>query len=340
MNNRNGEMNMNAKFRTKIAAAVLGLFMAAPAFAGNSNVVLYTTNPEQSVEALSGVITAKVPGISVNSIAGGSGVLLRRLEAEAGNVQGDLFWSSSINTLGAFEKLFEPYASPELASVPDKFRYPGDLFAPSNVHVVVLMVNKDQLGGLPAPKTWSDLLDPACKGKIVVADPANSSTAYTILWGVEKLLGEEGLKKLAANVTVSSSSSAVQSGVAMGEYAVGLAFEANAYPYVDGGQTEIQLVYPTEGTFTSVEYAGLVKNAPAGEKAKAAFDALISKDAEIALLQTAFRRPTRSDIEVSKYVALPELADIKVIPVDEKEAAAKRDDFLKRWSSYAVGTAK
>jgi iron(III) transport system substrate-binding protein len=331
--------------RNFLALSALGLaantsLLAWPASAQSNKIVLYTTNPEQSVESVADVIKGKIPGATVSSIAGGSAVLLRRLEAEAGNVQGDLFWSSSTNTVGAFEKLFEAYASPELTSVPASLRYPGDLFAPSNVHVVVIMVNKNQLGGRPVPKTWSDLLDPAWKGKIVVADPTNSSTAYTILWGVEKLLGEDALKKLAANVAVSSSSSAVQSGVSMGEYPLGLAFEANAYPYVDGGQKEIELVYPTEGTFTSVEYAGLVKNAPAGARAKAAYDALISKEAQVALLKTAFRRPSRGDIEVSKIVALPELANIKVFPVDEKEAATRRADFLKRWNAYVAGSAR
>ena len=42
------------------------------------------------------------------------------------------------------------------------------------------------------PKIWTDLLDPRFKGKLMVADPANSSTAYTILWGIEKLLGPTG----------------------------------------------------------------------------------------------------------------------------------------------------
>ncbi len=39
-------------------------------------------------------------------------------------------------------------------------------------------------------------------------------------------------------------------------------------------------------------------------------------------------RPSRTDIKVSDYVALPEIADIKVYPLDEADAAANRDAFL------------
>ena len=74
------------------------------------------------------------------------------------------------------------------------------------------------------------------------------------------------------------------------------------------------------------------------EVAKAAYDLMLSKEAQIALLENAFRRPSRSDIDVSKYVELPAMESVKVFAIDEDEAAAKRDEFLKRWASYATAT--
>ena len=49
----------------------------------------------------------------------------------------------------------------------------------------------------------------------------------------------------------------------------------------------------------------LIKGAPAGELAKRACDHLLSKDAQTELLLAAYRRPSRSDIDVSKLVQLP-----------------------------------
>lgn len=276
---------------------------------------------------------SKHPDIRLNSVSGGSGVLLRRIQAESANPQGDIFWSSSYNTVRGFAGYFDAYQSPELAAIFDNIRYPDHHFAPVNVHVVVMMINKDQLGTLQAPATWNDLLDPKWKGKIIVANPANSSTGYTILWGIYKKLGANGLKKLAENVVISSSSTAVQSGISMGEYPVGLAFEANAYPYVAGGQKEIQLIYPQDGTFITAEYAGLLKNAPAHDAARQTFDTLLSKDTQTELLKTAFRRPSRKDIEVSKYTDLPEMSAIPIFPINEQEAADQRQEFLKIWQA-------
>ena len=180
---------------------------------------------------------------------------------------------------------------------------------------------------------WKDLVDPVWKGRIILPDPANSSTGYTIVWGLSKLLDAETYKALVSNLVVSSSSSAVPKGVAMGEYAVGLTFETNSYSYVDGGQSEISIVYPTSGTFTTPEFAALVKGAPAGDDAKKAIDALLSKEAQIELLKVAFRRPSRTDIKVSDYVKLPELSSINVFKIDEEEAAKSRDAFLAEWAN-------
>lgn len=326
-------------FTRRTALATLAGAVAVPAFAQQSqiagNVVIYTSNNQQSVQAVTDTAATLLPKVKISTITGGSGQLLRRIEAEAGKTQADIFWSSSPNTLGAFKSLYEPYKSPNASAIPADLIEPGNLWTASNIHVVVAMLNTTQLGGNAKPKTWTDLLDPKWKGKIIIADPANSSTAYTIIWGVKTLFGSDGLKKLAANVTVTSAAATVLRAVAQGEYAIGLTFESNAYAYVAGGQKEIELLYPEDGTFTSPESLVLIKNAPAGEAARKVYDMLLSKEAQIALLEAAFRRPSRTDIDVPKYVKLPNLNTIKVAPIDEAEAAKQRTAFLAEWTAAA-----
>lgn len=330
---------MSALINRRTALAAMGAMGAAahwPAQSQTGSVVIYTSNNAQAFEAVTETARKRMPNVKWSAITGGSGQLLRRLEAEAAKPQGDVFWSSSANTLGAFTPLFEPYRSAQLAAIPKTLQHPSDLWSAANVHVVVAMVNRNQLGAVPLPKTWTDLFDPRLKGKIMIADPANSSTALTILWGVEKMLGADGLKRLAANVKQTSAAATVLRSVGQGEFAVGLTFESNAYAYVAGGQKEISLVYPADGTFTTAEYLALIKGAPAGALAKAACDHLLSKEAQTELLLAAYRRPARSDIDVSKLVQLPALSSIKVFPIDEEEAAAKRADFLKRWAALVA----
>ena len=317
------------KLQTIITAAAM---LATANIAAAKEPILYTSNPVQTIEAVNAE-AQKVIGTQLGVITGGGGVLMRRLEAEKDAPQGDVFWSASAGTLGAYKELFEAYSSPELAAIPEKFRYPGDLFQPTNIHVVTLMVNTSLLDGAPVPKTWAELADPAWNGKIIVANPNNSSMGYTVAWGLAKSLDEKTYKAIASNVVVTESSSGVQKAVAMGEYAIGIGFEWNAYNYIAGGQEELEVVYPDEGTFLSTEYAGLVKNAPAGDTAKKAIDVLLSKDAQIELLKVGFRRPSRSDINVTDHVQMPALETIKTLPIDELAAADAREGFLKEWDA-------
>jgi iron(III) transport system substrate-binding protein len=319
--------------------AGLACVAATPAIGQEASAVtIYTSNSQQAVQAITDEAQRALPGMKFNFVTGGSGQLLKRMEAEAAKPGADLFWSSSANTLGAFKGLYEVYVSPQVTAVAANLRDPANLWAASNLHVVVQMVNTNQLAGQPAPKTWSDLFNPAFKGKIIIADPANSSTAYTILWGVKQMLGAEGLKKLAANIVVTGQAPAVLRSVAQGEYSIGLTFEANAYSYVAGGQKEISLVYPADGTFTSPEFLVLAKNGPNPAAAKKAFDHIISKEVQTALLEAAFRRPSRTDIDVTKIVKLPNVTDIKVFAIDENEAAAKRSEFLAEWTAAVAAT--
>ena len=321
-------------------ARTTALVVAGLVFAGGAHgqqpggsVVIYTSNNAEAVQAVTDVAKKAMPQVKIGTVTGGSATMLKRIEAEGAAPQADVFWSSSPNTLGAFKALYAPYDSPEAKAIPKELQEPGKLWTACNIHVVVMMVNRNQLGGLPEPKVWKDLLDPRWKGKIIIADPSASSTAYTILWGAGKLLGPDGLKTLAKNVVVSRNASAVLKAVAQGEYAIGLTFESNAYAYVAGGQKEIKLVYPSDGTFVTEESVVLVKNAPNPAAARRLYDLLLSKDMQVALLESAFRRPSRTDIDVGKYVALPELKSIKVFPVDDKEAQDKRAEFLAQWQA-------
>ena len=312
------------------AAGCTSLAQTAP----TGTVVLYTTNNAQSVEAIKDVARKLMPNVRINVITGGSGQLLKRMEAESAKPQADVFWTSSANVLGAFKQLYEPYKSPEVAAIPAALAQPEHLWTAANTHVVVAMLNTGRLAGAAAPQTWADLADPRFKGKIIIADPENSSTAYTAQWGIEQVLGAEGLKKLAANVTVSSAASNVVRAVGQGEYAVGITFESTAYAYIDGGQRDIAIMYPKDGTPVVTDNLVLVKNAPAGPLAKRLYDLLLSREAQIAVLEAAFRRPSRNDIDVKQFARMPAMADIKVLPTDEDKAAAQRAGFISRWKSY------
>jgi len=319
------------KVRRLIPTLLLGTSLLANAAVAQRAPVLYSANPEQSIEAVKDA--GRKVNLPLGVITGGTGVLMHRLDAEKSAPQGDVFWSASAATLGNYTHLFTPYAAPQLDAIPQSYRYPNDLILPTNIHVVTLMINEDLLDGQPMPKRWADLTNPVWRGKILMTDPNNSATSHTIAWGLHATLDQDTYKAIVANMTITQSISSVRRSVAQGEYAIGLVFEAHAYSYIVGGQEEIKMVYPEDGTFVTPEYLALVKDAPAGGNARKLVDLLLAKDTQIALLQTAFRRPSRADIQVSDYEDLPELHTIKTLPIDEQEAARVRTQFLAEWDT-------
>ncbi|MDR2614753.1 MAG: ABC transporter substrate-binding protein [Candidatus Accumulibacter sp.] len=327
---------MKRKLLPLVAATVL---LCATSLAHAEAVVLYSSNNTETIEVAVNMAKKKAPSLTIQQVTGGTGALMKRIQAEAGNPRGDILWSGGFGTLGAYKEYMEPYRSPDLAAIPEEFRGPDDLWVGTNVHLMVLMVNEKQLKGLPAPKTWSDLMKPEWKGKFAITDPSKSATAYLLVYGLLKQFGREGLEKIAANAVVTSSSGATYKGTAMGEYAVGLTIEYAAQEYVAGGQKEIKLVYPTEGSYLAPEGMFIVKGAKNAEAARTFYDVLLSKEMQQELLVRAFRRPTRTDIQVSKLTSLPDIKSVNIFPLDQAAASEEYEQLVSQWD-LAVAKAR
>lgn len=302
-------------------------------------VVLYSSNNAEIIANAVGSAKKKVPSLQIKSVTGGTGTLLKRIQSEAASPVADIFWSGGVGTLAAFPDVMEPYESPEAKAIPLQFRDPKGRFIGVNLHVMVLMVNDKMLRGLPPPKSWTDLMKPEWKGKFALTDPSKSGTAFIQIYGFLKQFGREGLEKIAANAVVVQSSGQVYKSAATGEYPVGLTTEAAAYQFVVDGQKEIKLVYPSEGTYLGPEGMFIVKGSKNLGAAKQFYDVLLSKDAQESLLTQLYRRPTRSDIAVSKLTGLPELSSLKVFPLNLQVATEEYEQLIALWN-LAVAKAK
>lgn len=311
--------------------ALLIVTIAGPIPAYASDVVLYSSN---NVETVNRVIDgfAKVhPEINVSVVRAGTGALMQRIKAESGNPLGDIFWSGGLSTISEFRDQLAPYSSPHADAVPAPYRGPNDLWLGTNTHVTVLMTNLRQAPQGVAPAGWADLADAKWKGKIVTPDPERSSAAYVAMFGLNKTLGQAMLARIIRNAVIVGTTSAAYEGVAKGEFAVAVTMEYAGYEYVAGGLKEIKLVYPKEGTFLSPEGMALIRNAKHPEAARKLYDFLASKDTQADVFKTAYRRPLRTDIDVSRLTDLPRLAEIAIVPLDDAEMGAQREAFIAQW---------
>jgi iron(III) transport system substrate-binding protein len=325
---------------------IAGAGLCAPVLAGRSfgqpaagPVVLYTSNNTEVVQTALDIAGRVNPGLRIQQVTGGTGVLMKRIEAEAANPGGDLFWSGGFGTLGAYARHFEAYASAEAAQVPSHLHGPDGLWTGTNVHVMLVMANSTQVQRRALPRSWSDLFDPRWKGRIAMTDPNNSSFTYITVYALLRVFGAEALKQLAANVVLTGTTGQTNKGVADGEYALGITSEASAYEYVAAGQHGISLIYPVEGTALSPEGVVLLKGAKNPQAARRLYDAFLSRELQEAVLKATYRRPSRRDIRVSTLVSLPDMTDIAQFEIDQMAASRDRDEVLKAWRD-AVAAAR
>ncbi|PWC47379.1 extracellular solute-binding protein [Azospirillum sp. TSA6c] len=327
--------------RSFVLAAGAGLCTAGFASSslgqqGAGKVVLYTSNNTEVVQSALDVIRTRIPNLRVEQVTGGTGMLMKRIEAEATSPAGDVFWSGGFGTLGAYVRHFESYRSPEIAAIPQNLQGPGGLWTGTNVHVMLIMANKGRAAGASLPKSWTDLFDPRWKGKVAMTDPNNSSFTYITVYALLQRFGVDGLRKLAANLVITGTTGQTNKGVSDGEYALGITSEAAAYEYVAAEQPGISLIYPAEGAVLSPEGVVLIKGARSPDAARRLYDAFLSKEVQEAVLETTYRRPSRMDIRVSSIVKLPDMADIALLDVDQSAASQGREEMLKVWNTIVA----
>src|SRR4051812_6679037 len=278
-----------------LAAAVV----LASGIARAGEVVLYSSNTVDAINAAAEEFNKKYPDIKISSVRGSTGAMMQRIKAEAGAPKADIFWSGGFSVLRLYQDYFLPYQSPETKSVQAGYKEGSGLWAGTNAHVMVIMVNKRALKGDAAPKTWSDLADPCWKDRLVVSDPEKTSSSLATLWGIEQTLGKKPLEGIARNATIVNTASQVYDGIAKGEFAVGMTMEYAAQEYVANGDKDIQVVYPAEGTFIAPEGMALVKNSPNPADAKKFYDYLASRPAQEMLVKKFYRRPIRDDVDTT-----------------------------------------
>jgi iron(III) transport system substrate-binding protein len=321
--------------KTLLALSALFLLVFGQTAQG-AEVVLYSSNQPELIDMVSKGFE-KQSGIKVTSVRMGTGEAMKRLAAEKNNPLADIFWSGDVAVLEAAKDNFTPYDSPEakqLAANSPAFVAPDKIWTASNTHLMILMVNSKLVKEADMPKSWADILDPKWKDKVVIADPAKSGSSYAQLYGIYKLYGWEGVKKLVENARILDSSSLVYKGTAEGEFPVGITMEYAAYRYVAGGADAVKIIYPADGTISAPEGLALVKGGKNAKEAQAFFDYLVSRDVVSEIYQKQYRRPARSD--AANVPGLPPLSELRTLDFNPGEANALQKELLGKWRELVL----
>ena len=314
--------------------------------AAQGELVVYCTVQEEWCRPMVAAFE-KATGIKVLMTRKSSGEFYAQIKAEAANPRGDIWWGGTgdPHMQAAEEGLTEAYKSPKLAELQDwavrqaesaKYRTVG-IYAGA----LGYSYNTEQLKkkGLPEPKCWADLIKPAFKDEIQVANPNSSGTSYTMLATMVQIMGEDKafdyLKALHKNVNQYTKSGAAPArAVATGESMVGITFQHDALIQALEG-APLKIVSPCEGTGYEIGSMSLIKGAKNMANAKKWYDWALSVEGQAigAANKVSYQVPSNKNAPVP--AAAPKLADIKLINYDFAKygSSAERKRLLSRWDA-------
>ena len=288
----------------------------------------------------------KATGIKVNFVRFSSGEALARVIAEKNNPRVDVLFGGPVEThaAGIKEGIFEPYKPPVFSVLPARFKHAEGQWIAIADDPLVFMSNTKFLKehNLKPPASWSDLLDPAYKNMIQMADARTSGTAVTRIFSILEVNGRDEtkafdyMKKLRPNVQLYTKSGGGGTlPVGLGQAGAGIFFIVDALDTKAKGY-DVTISFPKEGIGTSAEAIALLKGAKNPALGKKLIDWATS-----AAMQTQFAKyhinfvPAHPDVKVEASLA-EVLKGAKIFPIDDAFAGANRKRIVERWVSEVL----
>ena len=325
--------------RLTVVLTSLLVLAAAPACAADT-LNAYSIWPENWAKPMFEEFE-KATGIHVNFIRFSSGEALARVIAEKGNPRVDVLFGGPVEThaAGIKEGIFEPYKPPAFAALPARFKHPdGQWVAIADDPLVFMSSNKFlKEKGLAPPASWEDLLHPAYKDQLQMADARTSGTAVTRIFSILEVNGRDEdrafayMKKLRPNVQVYTKSGGGGTiPVGLGQAGAGIFFIVDALKTKQEGY-DVSISFPKEGIGTSAEAIALLKGAKNPALARKLIDWASGPAMQVLYAKHKINFvPAHPDVKVE-----PSLAEVlrgaKIFPIDDTFAGANRKRVVERW---------
>ncbi|BDA83347.1 ABC transporter substrate-binding protein [Aureimonas sp. SA4125] len=301
-------------------------------------VIFYTATDVTVAEKLAELFKSKYPEIAVQVERAGSERVFQRIgqEYSSGIYGADVIETSDAVHFQYFKRegWLEPMVPQEVADKwPADEKDPDGNFAAYRAHLSVLAYRSDLLPEADAPKTWTDLLDPKYKDRMVKAHPGYSGTVMTSTFVLSELLGWEFFEKLGGQgVMQVQSSTEPPKKLAQGERSLQVdGNEYNVFRLQEEG-VPIKIVYPAEGTPLAVGNAAVLKQAPSPNAAKLFYAFLFSQEAQ--QLNSDFGGLRSFHPDVKEKANRTPIADIKLLHSDPAKLEPEIQTIKTNYEQY------
>ena len=231
----------------------------------------------------------KLYGIEVQYQRLSTGEVQSKIEEEAGNPSGDVWFGGTTDpyNVAASEGLLEPYEAENASHlISDTYRDADGQWYGIYKGILGFMVNQDELDrmGIEAPQDWADLLDPKYKDLIWLSNYNTAGTAKLVVnTMVQKFGHDEGIKYLVdldKNIQVyTKSGSGPSKNVGTGECVIGIGFLHDGITQIeDNGYGNISLIIPSSGTSFEIGATAIFKGCKHPNAAKLWIEYALSPD--------------------------------------------------------------
>lgn len=306
------------------------------------SLTIYSPHDSDPLQAGITAFEAKYPNVTVEYVADGTSNLVAKIKAEAASPVCDVLWGGGADTLAAYKDYFQPY-KPSCIDLINSSLYDSEYYWIGESPLpMVFIANTNLVPENEIPQSWEDLTkwDVEKYGKIAIADPTSSGSAFTQLCTMLFLKGQESdeyasgwefVKNIVGKLEVKNSSSLAHKDVYGGENALGITLEKAAVKYTD---SFIKMVYPTDGTSAVPDGVAIVKDCPNPELAVLFEEFVLSNECQTAQNKDWGRRPIRSDVTP---VGLCAFSDVKLMDYNFDYAATNADKIKENWQDLLVG---
>lgn len=307
----------------------------------SGTLTIYSPHDQDPLDAGVKAFEAKYPNVKVEVVADGTSNLVAKIAAESANPVADVLWGGGADTLAAYKQYFQPY-KPSMIDLVDPSLYDAEYYWIGESPLpMVFIINTQKIAEADAPKTWKDLatFDTDKYGKIAIADPTSSGSAFTQLCTMLFLYGEQSndyasgwdfVKEVQSKLEVKNSSSLAHKDIYAGENSVGITLEKAASKYTEDYMV---MIYPEDGTSAVPDGIAIVKDCPNPELAQLFEEFALSAECQAAQNKDWGRRPIRSDVAP---VGLTPLGDVKLMNYNFDYAANNASAIKEKWQDLVT----
>jgi iron(III) transport system substrate-binding protein len=277
---------------------------------------------------------AKYPGIDVEFIRQGSGVIFKKAaeDFKAGAYTVDVVGTSDMSNFAQLKGMsaLAEFRPPEVTALPAALQNidPDQTYQASQMGFIIIDYQKDKVA--QPPTDWKALLDPAWSGKISLGHPGYSG--YVMNWAITIFdkYGEGYFKDLAAQKPlIGQSIQDTITRIVASERLVGHGDESAALRMQAAGNP-IAVSWPTDFVPLAVAPQAVMKNAPHPNAARL-FQSFNFSPEFSGVLRDNWKIPIRSDVTSKSGKKLSDVASLQVSVAD---LSSKQQEIKDLWRKY------